>query len=503
MNDCPASSGAAPASAVSGRVHPVPALLLATVLAGIFCRLRLYGARASFWADEAFVVLNIIDHSFLRLLHHLDHGQAAPPMFLWIERLMLLKFGASEYALRLLPLVCGMSSLILFAVLAARLFSPAVAACATALFAFSDKLIAYSAETKQYSGDAMMSVLLLLFATWPNRSPLRRLAHCSILATIAIWFSHTSAIVFGAVSLVLLIECRRAGPRTLLAAIGWNAVVAASFAAMYLLSIRHQNTPWMHFVWRDDFPDFARPATIPRWLIRESYDLLSGPYPMVGPLLVLAALLGAIALWRNRKVTLLLLLIGPIVLTICAAFMQKYPFNSSRLTLFLLPQVFLLCAAGFEAARRALPERLSFAWLVLPLPIVAVGAGEAGMRLISPRFRSHIRPAVEFVRTHRSAGEAIYLTGQPGNIDPDPTEGRHLELLCYWRDPDPPLHTLNPPSWHDVPERRFWIVFPFQRGKTTDWQRQMLKEISDVAVEKERFVEPRGGAAYLFELRRK
>src|SRR6185437_5406494 len=96
------------------------ALAISLVLAGSLIRIRQVGARQSFWNDEAFIVLNVLHHTDAQLIGHLDYDQAAPPAFLWIERLMAVHFGANEYALRAQALFCGITLLAIFAALAWR-----------------------------------------------------------------------------------------------------------------------------------------------------------------------------------------------------------------------------------------------------------------------------------------------------------------------------------------------------------------------------------------------
>jgi hypothetical protein len=229
------------------------------------------------------------------------------------------------------------------------------------------------------------------------------------------------------------------------------------------------------------------------------YELLGAAFPMVGPLLAIATGLGIIGLARARKYELLGLLVGPTLVAITASVLQKYPFNSTRLTLFLLPQIFLLCGAGFEFVEETLPRHIAWAWWALAAPIVAVGAGISVPRFIQPHFRSHIRPAVEFVREHRKPGEAIYLTGMPALIGPDPSRGRDLELLCYWPHPPAPFHELVRMNWSNVPERRFWVVFAFDPDRKNSWRDTLMTDLHESATEQTHFIDPRGGAAYLFE----
>jgi len=477
-------------------------LLILAVVVGVICRLRQYLANPSFWSDEAFIVMNLLELSYRGLLNQLHHGQAAPPLFLWIERAAMQVGGLNEYSLRALPLVCGTAALVFYAIAVRRILPPPMAFVAMATLALTERLIVYSAEVKQYIGDVMISTLLLMLATMPRQSPLRRLVQVTLAASILVWMSHPTVCVFGGVSAVLCLEIWRNGRnRERIIAFACNALMLASFATLYFFSIRIENSPWMHAAWHDDFPDYAHPASIPRWVIRQGYEFLASPYRMVGPLIVIAFFLGIGYLSWKRRFAVLGLLGGPILLSILAAFAQKYPFNSSRLTLYLLPQVFILCAFGFELLREVLPGKIAIAWWALAAPILAVAIGQGALHFVHPQYRSHIRPIVAYVRAHRAPGEGIYLAGVPGNLDPDPTVGRHLEFLCYWQHPDPPLHTLLPRSWRDAPEKRFWVTYAFHAEKGSTWQQALLNDVRAVADEKDHIIDPRGGAAYLFQKR--
>ena len=73
----------------------VDALLIAV---GLAIRLRQYFANHSLEVSEAELALNLIGRSFLEFLRPLDLDQAAPILFLWIERLAIMLFGSGELA---------------------------------------------------------------------------------------------------------------------------------------------------------------------------------------------------------------------------------------------------------------------------------------------------------------------------------------------------------------------------------------------------------------------
>jgi hypothetical protein len=87
-----------------------------------------------------------------------------------------------------------------------------------------------------------------------------------------------------------------------------------------------------------------------------------------------------------------------------------------------------------------------------------------------------------------------------------PFDDRHQEALCYWPDPPPPVYT-DMASVNEVRERRFWAIMTFdpdeEKHRPTDADpkalQPFLRDFRAIATEKDRFVDPRGGAAYLFE----
>jgi hypothetical protein len=214
--------------------------------------------------------------------------------------------------------------------------------------------------------------------------------------------------------------------------------------------------------------------------------------------------LGAAWLMCNAKYDVAGFCLGPIALTVAAAFVHQYPLSGSRLTLFLIPGLLLLAASGAAMVQQGLArhrfEPLRYAWLPAAAPLLIMGISQQGYRLAHPRYRSHIRPAVEYVRAHRQPGDAIYLAGAGTLPAANGSKERHIEFLCYWRHPDPPFYLEWCPA-ADIPHRRFWLVFPFRPKQGKRLTAALLKDAKTVADERAAFVTNLGGAAYLFEKR--
>src|SRR5215469_7867911 len=98
--------------------------MVAIMAAGAAIRLWQYLGNPALWLDEMAVANNLMTRSVVGLLSApLADGQVAPPGFLILSRAAVVAFGSSEYALRLVPLICSLATLPLFMCLARRVLS--------------------------------------------------------------------------------------------------------------------------------------------------------------------------------------------------------------------------------------------------------------------------------------------------------------------------------------------------------------------------------------------
>ena len=463
-------------------------LLRVAVIAGIVLRLVQYLWRQSYWHDEAYLVLNVTSLTYRQLVGPLPHAQSAPPGFLLAQKALFDMFGSSELVLRLLPLLLGCAAVVLMAILARRVLEPVGALTAVALFVLSDRLIAHAVEAKQYSGDVFLALVLLLVATSESRTATRRLLIASLIAAAALWFSHPIIFVFGGIGLALL-------PAFLREARGRGALTFAlcclpavlSFVALYVLSIRHQEVGDLYAYWADRFPDWQRPWMLPLWLIRMLIGLCRYPYEFGGEAVFALALAGAWGMWRDGRRELLGVLLAPVGLTLLAALVGRYPFGGSRVTLFLAPAMFVLAGYGLQWLLARAPHGGFWRGPVIAVPVilVVIGGALAAWYLAFPRNRGHIRPAVEFIRAHRTPGEPIYVIGEEESF------------LCYWRDPGQllPIDAADAPK---VRDERFWIVSATGNEPDARKVQSAAMRTADALGAPRRTIAYRGGAAYQF-----
>lgn len=363
----------------------------------------------SLWGDEARLALNLRDHGFGGLLHQLDYIQAAPTGFLLLEKAAVALFGDSEYALRLVPLAAGIASLALFLPLARRLLSRRAALVAVSLYALAEPLIYYSSEVKQYSVDALATIVLLLIAAPAllERTLSRRRALALLAAgAIAFWFSHPSVFVAGAIWLSLA-AMRVRMPKPGLAALGiLGAVWLAVFGASYALVVRNAKGVSDALGLGSSSSHYS-----PVDVLRDGWHAFAYPVGFAYTATALAAALtvfGAFTLLRRSPAAF-----APLVLTVAlavlASLVGRYPFYD-RFILFLVPIVLLVVAAGLDPLLES-PSASGRAGFVVAFTLLAAYPfGQAIRHLESAPPHEEIKPVIAHVADSWRPGDVLYVS---------------------------------------------------------------------------------------------
>jgi hypothetical protein len=259
--------------------------------------------------------------------------------------------------------------------------------------------------------------------------------------------------------------------------------LAVSFGLLFFLVIRVQQTPALHAMWKDEFVNLRRPWVWPVWIPRRLLALCDYPCQPLGPITLIASIIGGVSLWRERRWEQLSILVGPILMTIAAAFAQRYPLDGSRLNTFLTVDVLLLAGIGLQALVTCC-DAGRIVGTVAGAAMLAVSMGDAGYHLAVPRFRAHLRPIAEYVRTHRQVGDQIF-----------PLEDK--EFACYWPIDDPAVHSTLRRAGR-MPAH-FWIVWSPSASRSVD---PFLNWARSFATEDDRIIGI-GGSAYRFDTNRR
>jgi hypothetical protein len=334
------------------------------IVLGIAIRVADYAMNRPLWEDESNLRLNVAGRPVFEFDRPLVADQLAPPGFLVAARLSARVLGTSPRAIRFIPLVCGIASLCLLRRLAERTVSPRAVPIALALAAFSDDLIYYAGEFKQYSSDLLTAMACMLLVLDLGSRPItaRRAALAAALGVLATWISHPSVFVLGGGGLWLtagVLAGRRWREASMLAVVG--AIWVSSFAACYVVSRRLLGEGQFMWTWWN----FAFLPLPPRswadvdhifWTFANVFTNPVGIVTPLGPigsgLLALGLFaLGVVSLWRRRAWGVLTLLLAPIALAMLASALHRYPFHG-RVLMFLVPSFLLPIAEGVAAIGR-------------------------------------------------------------------------------------------------------------------------------------------------------
>ena len=395
-------------------------LSLFLVCWGVLVRLVQYLNNRSLWGDEANLALNIIDRSYGELRQVLDHNQAAPLGFLWLEKLATQIGGNNEYALRFLPFIASLVALGIFYVLVRRYSSATAAPMAIALLVGGRYTLYFATELKPYSSDlAICLVLWWLLVTARHKL----LNHREIIGfacggSLAIWFSYPAIFVLGSLAVWnFLTASRRLRLQILVNRIGIYACWLVSFVLFYYLTIANTlSNEDLSSSWESRYPDSLSDIV---WLFdafgRFFYHPMgfSGISDGVG---ILAFVVGCVV-WYRRERTIFWALVFPLIATIVAAYLHQYPFRD-RLVLFLAPLAMIIVAEGIAsllARFNRLSRVVSFNWLWGILGVIYLYAlifpviYRAGSFVIHPELKHEVRPVLEYVIGKMQPKDRIYV----------------------------------------------------------------------------------------------
>jgi hypothetical protein len=464
---------------------PFPLLTKAFLGLGLLLRLYHYLRNPSMWHDEAALVLNVLGKSYAGLLGPLYFSEAAPPLFLWVEKAVVALLGESTFALRLVPFVASCGALVALAASARRLLSPPAAACAVLLASCSDRLLWHCCEAKPYAVDALVAAALLWALVRTARWPLnRQFTLFACLAPLLVFLSYPACFLLGglAVSLSRAVA-RDKSPRTRLA---FGCFVAAAGGAFILLlagPIAAQRDARLLDCWQDVFPDWDRLWSVPGWTAVRLTEVVRYALEPTGQVLTVLAVVGSLSLWRAGRRRLVTFCLVPVGLACLAGLLGQYPFRASRVIVFTTPAAVLVVAAGLPPAATWLGPLWAGAPAGRPaswgrrLLLCTAGPGLGGCLLFPvcqtlyrvgwpwPRFDS--ARAAAFVRSRWRRGEGV--------------AGTAWEHDYYFRDQRAVFRALNtgpcdPPPATDRPGplTGLWLL---AAGKTEGERRSYLHDI--------------------------
>jgi len=399
------------------------ATIAATALAVLLLTLQ-YAGRLSLHTDEAAIALNLRSRSLGALLTRtLDYAQMAPPGWLAIEWGALHLLGPSEFSLRLLPFLASIAAVVLAARLAHRVSAGIAPALAAFWLATAWDFLFYGTQLKQYGSDVAVVLALVhlaLSAVETDEPPAWR---AGLLGALAILCSQAGAFAATALGLVLTVDAlargrmRRALRLTPLL-VPWG-VAALAVSAWTLALTPSELAAYMNKFWEYTYPRWPlRPAGVGTWLwnaLREAaFAPMSGAWPRHLPKLFGALFVAGTAVLALRNRRQLAVLLAPLAIAVSLTMAHRYPIGG-RVTLFVLPGLFVLTATGAEWVAALVGRLASRVRLPGAIPAVAIAAAVAfpaasvvaGTR--PPAWADNGRPQVETLAAAVRTGDRVFV----------------------------------------------------------------------------------------------
>ena len=394
-------------------------ILVALIVMGIALPLASYLWKTGFHYDEGMVIRNIQDLSFRQLAGPLMHEQAAPLGYLWLIKALYLLAGLCEWTLRLPSVLAAAGGMLLLWPVAKRYVGPAALPWAIVLVAASDNILVYAARVKPYTIDALAtSGLLYLAVRLKDASPLRYILAVGVAGASLFWLSYPSCFVFAAAAGMGLLKLARS--RRWRDWLGCAAVMVAVAASMYAMlrftggqRSKHLMTYWAERGFPPAWENLSIRA-VWKWPIEATYRIFEDAVRPIGYFAVAMSGVGIVSMWRDRKRRLALgLLVVPLALNFIAACLKLYPWVGSRISMWNIPIVAMLTAAGIAHVLAWLPAGARRRnGVIIGAIIVAVPVGLALYHVTLAGHReTHGRPLVQHALANLREGDCIAIAG--------------------------------------------------------------------------------------------
>jgi hypothetical protein len=479
--------------------------LVALVLLGGGLRLAALLSDRCLWLDEAMLALNLVDRSPRQLLDPLDWNQGAPIGFLLAVKGAISAFGASEWALRLVPFVASCAGLIGFAWVSRRLLPAHAALLAMGLLALSPYLVSYAAECKQYASDAAIAIGLLAIATGllEGKGGALRWSGLAVAGVGAVWCSHPSTFILGGIGTALLLHALTGRDRTRFVAASLTvACWLVSFGACYLICLKQLGgNKYLADYWTDHFMPLP-PTKIGdlTWIADHLIAFFTMPGGFGGALVPLGGFAAFLALvgvreFGRERWPVAVALAGPVGFLLLASGLQKYPFGG-RLLLFLIPFAVLLVARGAGAVFDAVREKNRFAAFAMLALLVGAGAWQTLDVIRRPLRNEQLAPVLDQVRGEMQPGDRVYVYYSAVPAFTFYTRDRQLpaEVVTFGTE-----HRGDPGGYRAEVNQlrgRVWVIFSHPHNH----EETMIRAMLDGRASCERTIKRPGAAAWLYKL---
>ena len=318
------------------------------VAIGVLLQANHYFDYLSFWADEAWLALDLNQRSLSEIFFNINlfpYYSVPPVGFLLIIKSLVLLFGKNEYVFRFFPFVCGITAIFLYKKFLKNYFSPTVTIIALMFFVFCNPWIFFTAQLKQYASDVLVTIIMYLLSFYYLLKPIKssHILLLSLAGLLCLACSHSSVFIVGGIALaqsVLLLKNKKLFKSHMFIYFSWFLF----FLVLYFFYFRSNFTNVHIISYQKE--SFLSLTNLPQLRVK-LFGIFNNPVGVALSGLIFPVFLIGIyqSFKKNNKVALQL--IFPLILTALASVLHKYPFHG-RFLLFLIPILFIFIAEGFD-----------------------------------------------------------------------------------------------------------------------------------------------------------
>ena len=395
---------------------------------GIAFILREYIGGRSFWLDEAALGINMFK-SFKDLLEPLNESQMAPILFLYAAKIPALFLGISDYSLRIIPLLSGIGSLVIFFLLSKQFLNKTAAIISLSLFILSDKLIYYATEFKQYSTEVFFSILLfyLFVLITENGLDVKKSILLGLVGIVAIWSSYTAIIIALSTAICLLYyfiknKNKKGIIKTLIIGSIWLLNITGEY--LFYIKTSTYKIVDMSYYWSFAFMPFPPKTTsdilwLPKsikeffiYIYRNDSNLLSNYTPLIKDIfcyMLIAFFIGGIVYtFLKKKGHISIFVLITFILAIIASAIKKYPFNE-RTILYIAPLILFFAAIGIWLAIKYLSKIHISISILLLIFIFFLPTLSGIYHLIEPTYKNEVKSVINYYNENKKSGDKLYV----------------------------------------------------------------------------------------------
>lgn len=337
-------------------------ILFAVLFLAFFLRIKAFLIVRPLWHDEASLAMSILGrYNLMDFFTPLDFFQKAPPFFMSLTEFITRFFGSAEPALRTIPFISSLISVILFNILSSRILKKKISILlSNYLFAVNYQLIYYAQEFKQYSSDVMFVMLSVLIFTKVDFETVsyKRLILLSLISIIMIFFSYPAAIVIGAVILLNLFKFSREKLKKIIIFSLPIVITAGFYFKFLLLPLQSREVEMFGSYWQDGFITLSLSSVYNILKINLLYFFI--PNHLLW--FLTALFLFGLYFFIKEKTREEMIILLTILFAIAASALQIYPLKE-RIALYLLPFIILIINKPLD--RISLKRKIYSAVLVL------------------------------------------------------------------------------------------------------------------------------------------